>query len=187
MEVIESPLKGLLLIKPKTFGDSRGYFFESFQKARYQKLGIPGEFVQDNISRSQKGVLRGLHFQYAHTQEKLVTVTRGQVFDVAVDIRKGSPTFGQSYCVILSDENHWQLYIPKGFVHGFYVMSDVADFHYKCSDYYYPEFESGIIWNDPTLGIEWPFDITTEPTLSVKDQKYSTLKEADHSLFPEYK
>lgn len=187
MEIVESPLKGLLLIKPKIFGDSRGYFFESYQKERYQKMGIPCDFVQDNMSSSQKGVLRGLHFQHKHSQEKLVTVSRGIVFDVAVDIRKGSPTFGQSYCVILSDENHWQLYIPKGFAHGFYVMSETADFHYKCSDYYYPEFESGIIWNDPALKIEWPFNTSIEPVLSAKDQKYSTLKETDPSLFPEYK
>lgn len=186
MEIIETNLKGLLLIKPKVFGDSRGHFFESYQAERYKKAGIPCDFIQDNMSRSQKGVLRGLHFQHQHTQEKLITVSRGEIFDVVIDVRKNSPTFGKSYCVILNDENHFQLFIPKGFAHGFYVMSDIADFHYKCSDYYYPEFESGIIWNDPALNIEWPFAKDFIPTLSDKDKKYSGLKSLDPKLLPEY-
>lgn len=128
MEVIDTGLAGLLLIKPKAFGDSRGYFMESYQEQRYQDAGITTHFVQDNVSRSQKGVLRGLHFQTEHAQDKLVMVSRGQVFDVAVDIRTGSPTFGQSYGVILNDQNHWQLYVPKGFAHGFYVMENDTDF-----------------------------------------------------------
>jgi dTDP-4-dehydrorhamnose 3,5-epimerase len=178
MEVVETGLAGLLLIKPKVFGDARGYFFESYQAERYRKMGVTCDFVQDNMSRSQQGVLRGLHFQTQHPQDKLVTVSRGQVFDVAVDIRQNSPTFGKSYGVVLSDENHWQLFVPKGFAHGFYVMSESADFHYKCSDYYHPEFELGIIWNDPALNIDWPIPIGATPLLSAKDQKFALLKEA---------
>jgi len=179
MEVVKTNLEGLLLIKPKTFGDSRGYFFESYQEARYREAGIHCTFVQDNLSRSEQAVLRGLHFQNPHTQKKLVTVSRGEIFDVAVDVRKNSPTFGQSYAVVLNDTNHWQLFIPEGFAHGFYVLSDIADFHYKCSDYYYPEFEHGIIWNDPALKIDWPILKGTQPTLSAKDQKFSPLAEIE--------
>lgn len=187
MEIIETGLKDLLLIKPKAFGDQRGYFFESYQTNRYRSMGIACDFVQDNISRSEQGVLRGLHFQYQHAQNKLVTVIQGEVFDVAVDIRKNSPTFGQSFGIILSDQNHLQLFVPKGFAHGFYVISPYADFHYKCSDYYYPEFESGIIWNDPALKIEWPFDVNnTIPNLSAKDKQYLNLNEIDSNLLPEY-
>ncbi len=186
MEVLETGLAGLLLIKPKVFGDQRGYFFESYQAERYKKMGIACDFVQDNMSRSQKGVLRGLHFQYQHAQDKLVTVSRGEVFDVAIDIRKGSPTFGQSYNVVVSDKNNFQLFIPKGFAHGFYVMSEFADFHYKCSDYYRPEFETGVIWNDPALQIDWPFEKGFQPNLSTKDQKYGLLAEVDSELFPEF-
>lgn len=185
MEIIETGLADLLLIKPKTFGDARGYFFESYQAERYRQMGIECDFVQDNMSRSQQGVLRGLHFQYQHPQDKLVTVSRGEVFDVAVDIRKGSATFGQSYAVVLSDENHWQLFVPKGFAHGFYVMSESADFHYKCSDYYRPDFETGIIWDDPDLEIDWPFDRRTPPNLSAKDQKFGTLAAVHVALLPE--
>lgn len=186
MEVVETGLAGLLLIKPKAFGDARGYFFEGYQADRYKEMGITCNFVQDNLSRSQQGVLRGLHFQHQQVQDKLVTVSRGEVFDVAVDIRKGSPTFGQSYAAILNDENHWQLFVPKGFAHGFYVMSESADFHYKCSDYYSPAFEQGIIWNDPALGIDWPFDAKHQPNLSAKDEKYSVLAEIPPHLLPEY-
>lgn len=185
MEIIKTGLSGLLLIKPTAFGDARGYFFESFQAEKYKRAGIQCEFVQDNVSRSQHGVLRGLHFQFQNAQDKLVTVTHGEVFDVAVDVRRNSPTFGQSFGVVLSDENHWQLFVPQGFAHGFYVISDYADFHYKCSDYYSPEFESGIIWNDPALGINWPFDRKIVPTLSAKDQRYSTLSEIPSSMLPE--
>ena len=177
MEVVETGLAGLLLIKPKAFGDRRGYFIESYQENRYQSAGMTAHFVQDNISRSQKGVLRGLHLQTEHAQDKLVMVSRGQVFDVAVDIRKDSPTFGQSYSAILNDQNHWQLYIPKGFAHGFYVMEDGTDFFYKCSDYYHPEFETGILWNDPDLGISWPLDPLITPLISSKDQSLPRLKD----------
>ncbi|MCX7123518.1 MAG: dTDP-4-dehydrorhamnose 3,5-epimerase [Gammaproteobacteria bacterium] len=177
MEVIDTGLAGLLLIKPKAFGDSRGYFMESYQEQRYQDAGITTHFVQDNVSRSQKGVLRGLHFQTEHAQDKLVMVSRGQVFDVAVDIRTGSPTFGQSYGVILNDQNHWQLYVPKGFAHGFYVMENDTDFCYKCSDYYHPEFETGILWSDPDLKIDWPLDPNITPIISTKDQLLPQLKD----------
>ncbi len=187
MEVVKTGLEGLLLIKPKAFGDARGYFFESYQAARYHEMGVACHFVQDNLSRSQRGVLRGLHFQYQHPQDKLVTVSRGEVFDVAVDIRRGSPTFGKGYGVVLSDTNHWQLFVPKGFAHGFYVMSETADFHYKCSDYYHPECEMGIIWNDPSLGLDWPFDRAhSPPALSAKDQAYGTLAELAVHRLPDF-
>jgi len=168
MEIIDCNLNGLKIIKPKIFGDSRGFFFESFEFDRYRDLvGIEDNFVQDNISMSSAGVLRGLHFQLNNTQGKLVTVIKGTVFDVAVDIRKKSETFGKWFGVVLSDENHWQLWIPKGFAHGFYVMSENAYFHYKCTNFYDPASEVSIIWNDPNIGIKWP--ITVQPTLSAKD------------------
>jgi dTDP-4-dehydrorhamnose 3,5-epimerase len=177
MEIVDTGIEGLLLIKPKFFGDERGYFMESYQVKRYQEFGINTNFVQDNISRSQKGVLRGLHFQIQHAQDKLVMVSRGQVFDVAVDVRPNSPTFGRSYGVILNDQNHWQLFIPKGFAHGFYVMENKTDFCYKCSDYYHPEDESGILWNDPDLKIDWPLDQEIAPIVSAKDQLLPRLRE----------
>lgn len=185
MKVTATPLEGLFIIEPKVFGDSRGYFFESFHAERYREAGIHCDFVQDNISRSQKGVLRGLHFQAKRAQDKLVTVIKGEVFDVAVDIRVGSATFGQWYGVMLSDHNHKQFFIPQGFAHGFYVLSEFADFHYKCSDYYAPEFESGIIWNDPELAIDWPLE--AEPVLSDKDKKYPTLRALTKDLLPKFK
>lgn len=176
MEIIDCNLDGIKIIKPKIFGDARGFFFESFELNRYRDLvGIEDNFVQDNISMSSAGVLRGLHFQLNNTQGKLVTVIKGSVFDVAVDIRKNSKTFGKWFGVILSDENHWQLWIPKGFAHGFYVMSKNAYFHYKCTDFYDPKSEVSIIWNDPNIGIEWP--ITVEPTLSTKDLSGKLLKD----------
>lgn len=171
MDIRQAPLPGLIIIQPKTFEDERGYFYESFQHKRYAELGIP-PFVQDNSSRSKKNVLRGLHFQSPHPQGKLVYVTRGHVWDVAVDIRNNSPTYGQWFGLHLSDENHTQMYIPQGFAHGFCVLSDEADFHYKCTDYYFPEAEQGIIWNDKKLNIPWPLE---NPVLSAKDQ-----------LFPEF-
>lgn len=185
MNIIQTQLPGLLLIQPKIFGDARGYFFESYREDRYQEMGIACSFVQDNASRSEQGVLRGLHFQTQHAQDKLVTVTRGEVFDVAVDIRRNSPTFGQSYGTILSDQNHHQLFVPKGFAHGFYVISaEGADFHYKCSDYYQPQFEAGIIWNDPDLNIQWPLHAEKAILQSQKDQVYLPLKNLDPSLLP---
>lgn len=174
MKVIETSIPGVLIFEPKVFGDSRGFFKETYRQERYQEAGIQGPFVQDNYSRSSQSVLRGLHFQLNHPQGKLVSVVRGEVFDVAVDIRVGSPTFGQWVGDYLSEDNHRQLYIPEGFAHGFCVMSETADFTYKCTDYYNPEDEKGIIWNDPDLAIEWP---NANPLLSEKDLSNKTLAE----------
>lgn len=182
MNVINIPL-GVTVIEPNVFGDSRGFFLESFQLQRYRELGINAAFVQDNISRSGYGVLRGLHYQLKHPQGKLVTVIRGKVFDVALDIRVGSPTFGQYFSAILSDENHKQLYIPPGFAHGFCVLSEHADFYYKCTDYYYPDDEFGVLWNDKDIGIAWP-KLNCEPVLSAKDAKNTILAAIDISLLP---
>ena len=168
MKIIETTLPGVIVIEPKVFGDQRGFFMETYQSHRYREAGIELDFVQDNHSRSAKGVLRGLHYQVEHAQGKLVHVTQGIVFDVAVDIRKGSPTFGQYYSHILSEDNHRQMYIPPGFAHGFCVLTETADFVYKCTDYYYPEHERSVLWNDPAIGIEWPL---TNVTLSEKDKK----------------
>ena len=184
MDVIPTKLPGVLLIKPKIFGDERGFFYESFQQEQYRTVGLTLPFVQDNHSRSRQGVLRGLHYQRKHAQGKLVMVTRGAVFDVAVDIRPNSPQFGQWVGEVISDENHYQLYIPPGFAHGFYVLSEVADFCYKCTDYYHSEYEAGIIWNDPSINIAWP--ITGQPELSAKDQKSPTLAQIEKDHLPEY-
>lgn len=176
MNVIKTQIDGALIIEPKVFGDERGFFLETFQAERYQALaGIDLPFVQDNHSRSGKNVLRGLHFQKTKPQGKLVRVVRGEVFDVAVDIRKGSPTYGQWAGVILSEDNKRQFWVPPGLAHGFVVLSDVADFEYKCTDYYDPSDEGCLMWNDPTVGIEWPAGI--EPMLSAKDQDGLTLGE----------
>ncbi|MDM8557895.1 dTDP-4-dehydrorhamnose 3,5-epimerase [Candidatus Parabeggiatoa sp. HSG14] len=166
MKIIETAIPGVLLVEPKVFGDSRGFFLETFNIARYADVGIHGPFVQDNHSYSSKGVLRGLHFQKQHPQDKLVYVTSGIVFDVAVDIRKDSPTFGQWVGVTLSADDHRQFYVPAGLAHGFCVVSDKADFHYKCTDYYHPNDEGSIRWDDPDIGIQWPI---TNPILSTKD------------------
>lgn len=168
MDVQQLALPGLILLKPAVFTDPRGWFFESFQQQRYREYGIDCDFVQDNVSRSTQGILRGLHFQHPHGQAKLVTVITGAVFDVAVDIRRGSPTFGQWVGVELNDANHRQLFIPPGFAHGFVVLSEVADFHYKCSDYYSHADEKSIVWNDTEIGIEWPI---SDVELSEKDQQ----------------
>lgn len=182
MKIIDTKLFGVKVIEPQAFGDNRGFFFESFQAEKYIEAGIADSFVQDNISRSAKGVLRGLHYQKPFTQGKLVTVISGHVFDVAVDVRKNSPTFGEWVGVELSDENHCQLWIPGGFAHGFCVLSETANFHYKCTDYYHPEAEHGIIWNDPDINIDWPLDMP--PNLSAKDAKYGFLKDlAEEELF----
>lgn len=168
MRVIDTDIHDVKIIEPKVFGDERGFFLETFQARRYQEdAGIKLSFVQDNYSRSTKGVLRGLHFQRNKAQGKLVRVVRGEVFDVAVDIRTTSPTFGRWVSVILSEENKRQFWVPPGFAHGFVVLSDSADFEYKCTDYYDPNDEGCLIWNDPTLAITWPLD---NPLLSVKDQ-----------------
>jgi dTDP-4-dehydrorhamnose 3,5-epimerase len=176
MNVIKTNIDGVVIIEPKVFGDERGFFLETFQAERYKELaGINMPFVQDNHSRSGKNVLRGLHFQKTNPQGKLVRVVRGEVFDVAVDIRKGSPTYGQWAGAILSEENKRQFWVPPGLAHGFIVLSDIADFEYKCTDYYDPADEGCLMWNDPAVGIEWPEGI--EPILSAKDQVGQTLAE----------
>lgn len=167
MEIIKEPLPGLLVIKPRVFEDERGYFLETWQQVRYKELGIKENFVQDNWSRSTKGVLRGLHYQKEHPQGKLVSVRRGSVYDVAVDIRKGSSTFGQWHGEELSDENHLQMYVPPGYAHGFCVLSELADFVYKCTDYYHPTDEVGIRFDDPRLEINW---LVKNPIVSKKDK-----------------
>jgi dTDP-4-dehydrorhamnose 3,5-epimerase len=174
MKVIETKIPGVLIIEPKVFGDSRGFFLESFHADRYAEYGIESNFVQDNYSRSSKGVLRGLHCQKQYPQGKLVSVTSGSVFDVAVDIRQDSSTFGQWVGITLSADDHKQFYIPPGLAHGFCVLSDTADFQYKCTDYYHPEDEASIRWNDPDIGIEWNI---SEPILSEKDAKAPFLKD----------
>jgi dTDP-4-dehydrorhamnose 3,5-epimerase len=178
MNVIKTPLDGLLVIEPTVFGDQRGFFYESFNAQRFaEQTGVDVQFVQDNHSRSAKGVLRGLHYQIQQAQGKLVRVTSGAVFDVAVDLRKSSPTFGQWYGLELSEENKRQLWIPAGFAHGFVVTSDFAEFLYKTTDYYAPAFERSVIWNDPAIGIEWPLD--GEPLLSAKDKAGVPLAQAE--------
>ena len=167
MNVVKTKLHDCVVIEPKVFGDDRGFFLETFQTQRYAELvGITLTFVQDNHSRSSKAVLRGLHYQKTKPQGKLVRVVKGEVYDVAVDIRQGSPTFGQWEGVILSEENKTQFWIPPGFAHGFLVLSDTADFEYKCTDYYDPSDEGSIIWDDPDLNISWPIKY---PQLSDKD------------------
>jgi dTDP-4-dehydrorhamnose 3,5-epimerase len=175
MNVIQTKLKDCVIIEPKVFGDHRGFFLETFQADRYrEQAGITLPFVQDNHSRSAKGVLRGLHFQKTKPQGKLVRVVSGEVYDVAVDIRQGSPSFGLWEGVILSEENKRQLWVPPGFAHGFLVLSDTADFEYKCTDYYDPSDEGSLVWNDPAMAITWPLD---KPTLSDKDSKAPTFAE----------
>ncbi|MGE3919499.1 MAG: dTDP-4-dehydrorhamnose 3,5-epimerase [Gammaproteobacteria bacterium] len=166
LNIIETPLDGLLVLEPKTFSDNRGKFFESFNHQRYFDIGITKPFVQDNISHSTKNVIRGMHYQIKQPQAKLVNVIKGCVYDVAIDIRRGSPTFGQWYGITLNDENHLQLYIPAGFAHGFCVLSDEAIFSYKCDDYYAPQYERSLRWNDPQFKIKWPIN---EGILSEKD------------------
>jgi dTDP-4-dehydrorhamnose 3,5-epimerase len=184
MKIISTPIKDLILIDPKQHKDKRGFFLESFQEKRYQTmLKQDIHFVQDNLSRSSRNVLRGLHYQLIQAQDKLVTVVRGSVFDVAVDIRTNSNTFGQWFGTILNDENHYQLFIPKGFAHGFCVLSDVVDFHYKCSDYYNPHAEQGILWSDPNLAIVWPI---RTPIISPKDKDYPCLKNLSAELLFEH-
>jgi len=173
MKISHSKLKGCAIIEPRVFGDDRGFFLETFQAARYkQEAGIDLPFVQDNHSRSARGVLRGLHFQKTKPQGKLVRVVRGEVYDVAVDIRKGSATFGEWEGVILSEENKKQFWVPPGFAHGFVVLSDTADFEYKCTDYYDPSDEGSILWSDPDLDIPWPI---ANPVLSTKDESAKRL------------
>ncbi len=179
MNVIQTPLAGLLVLEPRVFGDERGFFFESYNARRFAELtGVSAPFVQDNHSRSVKGVLRGLHYQIQQSQGKLVRVTEGAVFDAVVDLRKSSPTFGQWYGTELSAENKRQMWIPPGFAHGFLVTSDAAEFLYKTTDYWAPEHERAILWNDPAIGIQWPLD-GTAPQLSGKDQAAALLANAE--------
>ncbi|MDI2144309.1 MULTISPECIES: dTDP-4-dehydrorhamnose 3,5-epimerase [unclassified Pseudomonas] len=178
MNVITTDLPGVLIIEPKVFGDERGFFYESFNARVFQEAtGLSPQFVQDNHSRSQKGVLRGLHYQLDNTQGKLVRVTAGEVLDVAVDIRRSSPHFGQWVSVRLSADNHRQMWVPEGFAHGFVVLSEFAEFLYKTTDYYTPSAERCICWDDPDLGIDWQLD--EEPKLSIKDQAGTLFKDAD--------
>lgn len=172
---IETRLPGVCILEPKVFGDSRGFFMETYSRRDFEAAGIPHGFVQDNHSLSRGNVLRGLHYQLGRPQAKLVRVIRGEVFDVAVDVRRGSPTFGQWVGEILSGENKRSLFIPEGFAHGFYVMSTEAEFLYKCSDFYTPAEERGIVWNDPQVAISWPIPAGVAPALSDKDKAYGSL------------
>ena len=186
MNIIPTAIADVLLIEPRVFGDARGFFFESFnQQAFHAATGTDVHFVQDNHSRSARGVLRGLHYQLPpHAQGKLVRVVRGSVWDVAVDVRRGSPTFGRFEAVELSEENRKQFYVPEGFAHGFRVLTDIADFHYKCTDFYAPGDEYGILWNDPSLAIPW--DDPAAPVVSPKDQLLPRLAEVSPDNLPEF-
>jgi len=176
MKVVETPLPGVLILEPKVFGDERGFFMETWSRERYGKAGIDVDFVQDNLSSSRRGVLRGLHFQNPLAQGKLVHVLAGEVFDVAVDLRRGSPTFGQWHGVILSGENKRQYWVPPGFAHGFCVTSESALFAYKCTELYAPEHEKSIRWDDPALAIDWP---VADPQVSEKDRMAPLLADMD--------
>ncbi len=181
MKVIETAIPGLLILEPKVFGDARGFFMESYNARAFgEATGLAPDFVQDNHSRSAKGVLRGLHYQIEQAQGKLVRAVRGSVFDVAVDLRKSSPTFGQWAGVELSEDNHRQLWIPPGFAHGFLVTSESADFLYKTTDYYAPQYERSLAWNDPTVGVEWPLHLLGgAPLLSAKDVAGKALADCE--------
>ena len=176
--VTPTALPEVLSLEPKVFGDARGFFFESFNQRDFaQATGLDVQFVQDNHSRSVNGVLRGLHYQIQHPQGKLVRVTQGEVFDVAVDLRRSSPRFGQWVGVVLSADNHRQMWVPPGFAHGFVVTSDTAEFLYKTTDYWYPEYERSLLWNDPTVGVQWP--LTAAPQLAAKDAAAKRLEDAE--------
>lgn len=178
---IETEISNLFIIEPKVYGDERGFFFESYNKSEFERIGIKTDFIQDNHSKSKKCVLRGLHFQTSNVQTKLVRVIKGAVYDVAVDLRQNSPTLGKYHGLILSEENKYMFYIPKYFAHGFLVLTDETEFEYKVDDIYNPEFESGILWNDPTINIKWPldeYDIKI-PILSAKDKKLPKFSEID--------
>ena len=178
MKFVETGLPGVLIIEPKVFGDEGGFFYESFNRRWFvEKTGVDADFVQDNHSRSARNVLRGLHYQIQHAQGKLVRVSVGEVFDVVVDIRKSSPSFGQHATFTLSAENKRMVWVPPGFAHGFLVLSDFAEFLYKTTDYWFPDFERTIAWNDPDLGIPWP--LANEPQLSAKDKLGKRLKDAE--------
>lgn len=182
MTTIETNIPGLLLFEPRVFEDERGAFQECYHADRYRALGLGAPFVQDNLSRSHRGVLRGLHFQKRHPQGKLIWVLRGAIYDVVVDLRSGSPTFGEHAAVELSEANRRQLWIPPGFAHGFCVLGDHADIYYKCTDVYHPDDEGGLRWDDPSLGIDWPVD---EPLLSERDLRHPTLSELGPDDLPQ--
>jgi dTDP-4-dehydrorhamnose 3,5-epimerase len=184
MEAIPTEIPEVLLLNPQRFGDQRGWFMESWQAERYRQLGIAEGFVQDNQAYSQKGVLRGLHIQNPHGQGKLVQVIRGEVFDVAVDLRRGSPWFGQWVGALLSENNYRQLYVPVGFAHGYLVMSEDAVFNYKCTDYYHPESQFSVRWDDPQIGIQWPGG--AKPILADKDRDAPLLSEISEDRLPCY-
>jgi len=179
IKVIKTPIEGLIIIEPTVFADNRGYFMETYNRQAFADAGLHMTFVQDNQSMSKKGVLRGLHLQTQFPQGKLVRVIFGEVYDVGVDLRRGSSTYGQHFGTILSGENKRMLYIPEGFAHGFLVLSDEAVFAYKCTELYHPEFDAGIAWNDPDIGIDWPLD-GIEPALSEKDKKLPLLRETGY-------
>lgn len=180
MQIVDTALEDVKILEPKVFGDERGFFLESWNQQIFTQLGLTAIFVQDNHSRSQQGVLRGLHYQLKNPQGKLVRVTQGEVFDVAVDMRKSSAQFGQWVGVYLSEANQKQLWVPPGFAHGFYVVSDSADFQYKCTDYYAPEHERSLLWNDVSVGIEWPIPAGHKPVLADKDAKGLEFDQCDY-------
>jgi dTDP-4-dehydrorhamnose 3,5-epimerase len=181
MRIVATELPGVVIVEPQVFGDARGFFLESWNRDRYSEAGLPATFVQDNVSLSARGVVRGLHYQHPRSQGKLISVLQGEVYDVAVDIRRGSPHFGRWVGVTLSSENKRQVFVPAGFAHGFCVTSDTALFMYKCTELYAPEAERGIAWNDPQLNIPWPVQA---PILSPKDEKYPRLREIDSNALP---
>ncbi len=183
MKTIKTGIEGVLIFEPRVFGDTRGFFMETWSRERYRDAGLDVEFVQDNVSSSSRGVLRGLHYQNPQGQGKLVQVIKGEVLDVAVDIRLGSPTFGRVETCLLSGENHRQFFVPAGFAHGFCVLSEMALFLYKCTDLYNAQTEGGVLWNDPDLGIEWPI---ADPILSAKDTCHPCLKDISKDRLPVY-
>ncbi len=183
MNVVETELPGVVVLEPAVHGDERGFFMETWNRRRYEEIGLAAGFVQDNLSYSAKGVLRGLHFQHPNAQGKLVSVLRGEVFDVAVDVRLGSPSFGEWVGVTLSAENRRQLYVPEGFAHGFVVTGEVALFSYKCTAYYSPETEHSLLWSDPALGIDWPVEA---PDVSAKDGSAPPLAQIATEKLPQY-
>jgi dTDP-4-dehydrorhamnose 3,5-epimerase len=181
MKLAQTELEGVIVVEPRVFEDPRGFFMETFHRDRYEELGIRDDFCQDNLSFSGRNTLRGLHYQFPHAQAKLVQVLQGEIFDVAVDIRRGSPTFGRAVGVTLSERNRRQLFIPKGFAHGFCVLSETALFAYKCSDFYAPDCDRGVLWSDPAIGIQWP---ASNPLLSAKDQGLPLLKDIPPEQLP---
>jgi dTDP-4-dehydrorhamnose 3,5-epimerase len=181
MEVMKTEIDGVLIIAPKVFEDPRGFFMETFNRLRYEEAGIGEVFCQDNMSFSCKNTLRGLHYEYPHEQAKLVQVLQGEILDVAVDLRRGSPTFGRTVTATLSERNRRQMFIPKGFAHGFCVLSETALFCYKCSDFYAPECDRGVLWSDPSVGIHWPIK---DPLLSAKDEGLPLLKDIPPEQLP---